>query len=87
MWTQAKGVDFDGGFVIDPRLDHVGGENVSLEKEGMILLQRRQRFGQRARGLRDFARFFRFEILNVNIKRLAGIELVLNSVDRRHEHR
>ena len=45
MRTQAKGIDFVLPLVANPGFDHIGSENIVLEEEVAIALQRGECFG------------------------------------------
>jgi hypothetical protein len=86
MRPQPHGVNFLFAFVADPCLDQVFAEDSTLEQKLMVLFEVTQRFVETARHRADRRRFFRFEIVQILLSRFTRIDLVLDSVQPRHEH-
>ena len=52
----------------------------------MVALEARKRFVERTGRLGHFGQLFGRQVVNVLVERLAGIDLVLDAVDHRHQH-
>src|SRR6185436_17133045 len=87
-WGGTKALRFDLALhlVLDPGLDYILGEHISLQKESMVLLQGLERLLQRARQGRDLAKLLCREPVNVFVERLPGIDSILDAVQACHEH-
>src|SRR3989337_307243 len=81
------GVDLGVDLVLDPLLDDVRREDVALEQEVVIVLQGLQRLLQRARRGRDVGQLLGGEGVDVLVERLAPVDLFLDAVPSRHQHR
>src|SRR5579859_2283424 len=82
MRAQADGVHFLGALVLDVRAEQFFGEDVALEQELMVLLERGESVVERARHRGDLREFLGAEIVDVLVERLAGIDLVLDKIGR-----
>ena len=67
-------------------LDLVHAENVAPQQEGVVVAQLAERFAQRAADHRHVAQFLGRQIVKVLVDRVAGMDLVLNAVQPRHQH-
>src|SRR6266545_4455853 len=84
--AQADRVDLALALVADPGLDHVGGEDVALEHEGVVLLQRVERLVERARDLRHSGQLLGRQLVEVLVERAEGLDLVADPVQTGHQH-
>src|SRR6266568_220799 len=84
--AQADRVDLALALVADPGLDHVGGEDVALEHEGVVLLQRVERLVQRAGDLRHRRQLLGRQLVEVLVERAEGLDLVADPVQAGHQH-
>src|SRR5690606_3201531 len=82
--AQADGVDLLL-LGVDPGADDVLGEDVALEEEALVLLERVQRLFEVGRHLRDAAQLLRREPVDVLVHRLTRVDAVLDPVQARHQ--
>src|SRR5690606_16457706 len=82
--TQAS--DLVLALVLDPGLDDVPGEHVSLQQELVITLQSRQGVLQGDGELRDVLQLLGAEAVEILVEGIARIDAVLDAVEARHEH-
>src|SRR6185295_2243549 len=75
-------------FVTDPRLDQVGREDVPLQQERVVALERVDRLLERAGGRADagLRHLLPCHLVDVAVKRRAGFEPVLNAIELRYQH-
>src|SRR5450432_4761435 len=84
--AEADGVDLVLALVVEPGLDELRREDVALEQEGVILLERVQRRVEGAGRLRHVLRLLGRQVVDVLVERLAGVDLVLDAVEAGHQH-
>src|SRR5205807_9392244 len=70
--------------VLDPVVDHVGGEDVPLEQELVVVFQLVQSFVQRAGRGADLLVLVGGQVIDVLVHRAAGVDLVLDPIDGGH---
>src|SRR6188474_1060615 len=70
----------------DVSIDHVVGEHAAPGQELAILVEVFECHVERVAHRRDVLRFFGLEIVEILVRRIAGVDLVLNSVEARHHH-
>src|SRR5262245_50834336 len=87
MWPGAKRFDLALALVPDPRVDDIFGKHFALKQEFMIALQMSKRLLERRRRFRYVAQLLGIEIVNVFVQRFARVDLVLDAVEDRHQHR
>jgi hypothetical protein len=68
-------------------LDDVFREHVSLEQEVMVILEGDEGGVERARDLRHLGQLLGGQLVEVLVEGLGWIQLVLDPVDARHQHR
>src|ERR1017187_2951319 len=86
MGSQAKGVVFFL-FHVEPIGDEVAVEDIALEQEGMIRLER---FDCAAKGIRNagyLGKFFGRKLVKIFVEWIAGIDTVLNSIESGEQQR
>jgi hypothetical protein len=84
MRPETKGIVFLA-LLGDPHLDKVGGEDIALKKEVVIVLEVIEGFREAARNLGNFGEFFGREFVHVFIHGFAGIDFVQNTIQTCHE--
>src|SRR6267143_3150847 len=67
---QGHGVDVLGALIGEPRVDQILREHPSLDQEGVVGLQRRQRLLQAAGGVLDVLALRRLQLVQVHVHRL-----------------
>src|SRR5438093_6683940 len=85
MRPQPNGIDLVLAFVVDPGVDQILGEHAAFEQKAMILFQSIEDDVQGAGKLLDLRRLFGLELVQINIHRLARIDLVPNAVEAGHQ--
>jgi hypothetical protein len=80
------GIDLGKALVADPRLDEVIGEHAAGLHEFVVLLERAERFVQRARHLRHACKLLGREVVQVLVHRLGWLDTVLHPIEAGHEH-
>src|SRR5262245_513742 len=85
--TQPHRVDLVLALVVDPRLDHVGREDVALEQPVVALLEVVEHDLERARELLDLLGLGRRQLVEVLVDGLAWVDLVGDAVESRHQTR
>src|SRR6187200_1975762 len=70
----------------DVSIDHVVGEYAAPGQELAILVEMLERHVERVAHRRDVLRFFGLEVVKILVRRIAGVDLVLNAVETRHHH-
>src|SRR5581483_9832599 len=69
----------------------IRSEDIALQKEHMVVLQRLERFGQRTRNGADLAQFFRRHAVKIFVNRaiaiIAGIDLAADTIQTGHQQR
>src|SRR5260221_6713986 len=85
MRSQAERIVFFalGG---DPHVQKILSEDIALEQEIMVLLERSNRFIQAAAHLPHTRHFFGRQVIKVFVHRLAGVNFVLDAIESGHEH-
>ena len=86
VYLQAHFFDFLP-FEFDVAFEQVVAENVALFEEGVVGFQRVQRLLQREGDLRDVVGFFRRQVVEVFVHRLARMQFVFDAVQARHQQR
>ncbi len=86
MGSQTKCIHFLRPLVIDPHLNGVRGEYISLEEEAVVFFEVVERLVKRTRHGRHIGQFFRRHIVDVLVERFAWIDFVLDAVEARHQH-
>ncbi len=76
-----------GHLQLDVGVDHVVRHDAALLEELAILREAVERLAQAAAHRRDLRQLVRRQIVEVLVHRLAGMELVLNTVEASHQHR
>src|SRR5262245_62001715 len=79
MRTEPDRVDFVAVLPLNEGADESFTEDVSLEQEVAVVLERLERFGERLGSNVRLRQLFRGHIVNVAIERLARVDLVLNA--------
>src|SRR5690242_17961065 len=69
MRPQRHGIDLLGALVRDPRVDQVRREHPALEQEGVVGLQRGERFTQGPRGVLHVLALFGLEVVQIDVHR------------------
>src|SRR5229473_2212309 len=85
--SQRDLVDLFLALVLDPGLDDILREDAALDEERVVLLERVQRFAERAGDRLDLRLLLALELVNVLVDRLGRKDLVLDSVQTRHQAR
>ena len=85
MGAQPQWLDLVGPFVLDPGLDEVGGEDVPLGEEVVVILQRLQGLVQAVGELVDVEVLLGSQLVEVLVDGLTGLDAVTDAVDARHE--
>ena len=70
----------------DIGIDHVVVEHPPLRQKRTIFIQRIQRSAQRAANIRDLVQLLLAQGVQILIARLAGVNLVFDTVQARHQH-
>ncbi len=71
---------------LDVGFDHVLAEHVAFQQEGVVGLQRVQRLAQRPAHGGYLRQAFLRQLVQVFVHRLAGVDLVLDTVEPGHQH-
>src|SRR3954470_23650502 len=83
MWAEPYDVRLVLALVVDPGADQVLAEDTAGSQELVVVLERLERFGKRAWHLRDTPVLLE----EIPVRRLAGIEALLDPVEPGHQHR
>ena len=81
MGSESECINFLCSLVAYPHLDNVFGEYVAFQEEIVVFFEAVERVFERSREARDFCKFFRSEFVNVLVKRLSGVDFVLDAVE------
>ena len=71
----------------DVALDLVLGEDVAVQQELVVGLERGQRLAERAADGRDLGQLLRRQVVEVLVRRRARVDLVADAVDAGHQQR
>src|SRR5207249_8138463 len=85
MRPQPDGIHLVLALVVDPRLDEVRGEDLSLEQERVVLLEGVEHHVERSRELLDPLGLRLRQLVEVLVDGLAGVDLVGDPVEAGHE--
>src|SRR5258705_2959826 len=85
--AQTHRIDLVLPLVVDPHPDVVLCEHVPLEQEVVILLEVIERLVEGSGERGDVLQLLRPEAVDVLVQGLSGIDLVLDSIQTRHQHR
>src|SRR4029450_7683408 len=86
MWSTAQSVVFFL-FHVDPVGDELFVEDVATQEEGMICLERFNCAPKRVGHAGDLGEFFRWQLVKIFVKGIAGVHAVLDSIEPRKKHR
>ncbi len=78
--------DFAIVFVLEPRVDHIFGEDITSEQELMVFAEIDQSFVERFWRAWDLGRFFGRESVDVLIERIARVDFVHHTIKTSHQH-
>jgi hypothetical protein len=83
--AEADRVDLVLALPIDPGVDEVLGEDVALEQEVVVGLERVEHLGERTRDLLDLGVLLGRQLVEVLVHGLRGLDAVLDAVQAGHE--
>src|SRR6266700_2378390 len=86
MWPQPNRVHFFRALVVNVGAEKLFGEDVAFEEEGVVFFQGIQGIFERAWHGGNFCKLLWTEIVDVLVKRLAGINLAFDTIQTCHEH-
>src|SRR5262245_58923644 len=86
MRPQAHGIDFPAALILQPGLDHILREHITLGEKLVIVLKGVERPFERARHGGYFAQFRWTQRVDILVQRLAWIKTVLDAIEPSHKH-
>src|SRR2546425_1075772 len=87
MRPECDRVDILGPVHREPDVDEILREDATVEQEGMVGLQRRQRFLQGSRRVFHVLPLRRLELVQIHVHRLRRLDLVLDAIQPSHQQR